>query len=126
MIVRQEFDLSDEAAQALDKAIQRSANVDWSDVLQAMRGQGWAIWNVGGQCWCFTVVNIEDEIEVWLAGGENIRACLGPWEAAMRAHPAHRGMTMRAEGMGNRRGWQRLLPHWQLDEGGTLTMRIPG
>lgn len=122
MIVRQQFELSGAAMKAFDRAITRSANVTWGDVLQAMSGHGWAIWNVCDQCWCFTVVNTDNEIEVWLAGGKNIRVCLSPWEAAMRAHPAHKGMRMWAEG---RRGWRRLLPHWQV-EGDMLTTRIAG
>lgn len=122
MIVLQQFALSDEARAALDRAVKRSPNITWADVEKAMQGHGWAIWNVGDRCWCFTVINDQNEIEVWLAGGRDIHACLGPWEAAMRAHPAHRGMTMWAEA---RKGWRRLLPHWTL-EGDVLTTRIAG
>jgi hypothetical protein len=109
VIVRCEHFLSLEAYAALDRAVVR-ANFGWPDIVRFMQGQGWAIWNCGGLSWVFTMVDTDDEIEVLLAGGREARKCVGPWEAAMLAHPAHRGMTLRIDG---RKGWGRLLPHWE-------------
>ena len=109
MNVTREHFLSKEAFEALTPAIVRS-NFDWRDIARIMQGHGWAVWNIAGLCWVFTMVNAENEIEVLLAGGKDARRCIGPWEAAMIAEPAHKGMTLRGEG---RAGWAKLLPHWE-------------
>ena len=109
MIIRQEHGLSAEAIDALGPAIARS-NITWADLHEIMRGQGWAVWNCGGLSWVFTMINTDDEIEVLLAGGREARRCVRPWETAMVNHPAHKGLTLRVDG---RKGWGRLLPHWE-------------
>lgn len=119
MIVRREPKLTEAAFRALGPAVVR-ANFEWPDVLDIMRGNGWAIWNCGSLSWVFTMVNTEGEIEVLLAGGREARKCVGPWETAMRNEPAHKGLTLRIEG---RRGWARLLPHWER-RGDVLYLKV--
>lgn len=122
MIVRQERWLSPPAVRAFTPALKRS-NFGWLDVTRWMQGEGWAIWNIGGVGYVFTLVNDNDEIEVLLAGGERAKECVPHWEAAMLAHPAHKGMTLRMDG---RKGWRRLLPDWELRGDGALYRRVGG
>jgi len=117
--VRIERQLSADAFLALDPAVARS-NVDWFDVSLMLQGNG-RVWNIGDTSFVFTIVNEDDEIEVLLAGGRMAADCVGPWEAAMVAHPAHQGLTLRVDG---RKGWRRLLKHWDCDENGVLTLKV--
>jgi hypothetical protein len=119
MKVTREHALSLDAFLALTPALKRS-NMSWRDIERIMRGEGWAIWNIGNTGWVFTMLNEDDEIEVLLAGGSRARECVGPWERAMRAEPAHKGKVMRVDG---RKGWARLLPHWKRADG-VLYQRI--
>ena len=119
MRVSREDGLTAAAFLALDPAVSRS-NIDWFDVSIMLRGNG-SVWNIGGTSWVFTIHNEDDEIEVLLAGGKRAKDCIAPWEAAMLAHPAHQGMTLRVDG---RKGWRRLLPHWNCDEEGVLTLEV--
>jgi hypothetical protein len=117
--VKQQRHLSLEAAAALKRALPY-ANFDWAHIERAMSGHGWMIWNIGNLCWVFTIVNEDNEIEVLLTGGTRARECIAPWEAAMKAEPAHRGMVIRVDG---RKGWARLLKHWER-RGDVLYLRI--
>lgn len=113
-----------EAIRALDPAVQRDGH-QWADILRWLEEGSAQIWQIDGTGYALTVANIKDEIEVVLAGGRNARGCVGPWEAAMRADPRHKGHTLTLTG---RRGWKRLLPHWACEELGgkyvKLTTRV--
>jgi hypothetical protein len=118
--VKQQRHVSPEAAAALAKALPY-ANFDAGYIEQVLEGFGWAVWNVGNLCWVLTMVNTDKEIEVLLAGGSDAKNCFGPWEKAMLAEPAHRGMTIRVDG---RKGWRRYLKNWDCDANGVLTKRV--
>lgn len=120
MRVEQEFQLTPAAIRALAPALKRS-NIGWIELNEYMRGEGWCIWNIGGVGYVFTLINQDNEIEVLLAGGERAKDCVPYWEAAMLAHPSHKGLTVRVDG---RKGWRRLLAHWDCDADGILTKRI--
>jgi hypothetical protein len=119
MKVKQQRHVSPEAASALAKALPY-ANFDAAHIERILEGQGWMIWAVGNLCWVLTMVNADDEIEVLLCGGTRARECLPYWEAAMRAEPAHKGRVVRVDG---RKGWARLLKHWDRRDG-VLYLRI--
>lgn len=107
----QPWPLDDEARAALQPALDYG-KLEWAQV------EGWladavaCIWRMDGM-FCLTFANANDEIEVVLAGGEKVRDCIGPWEAAMRALPQHKGKTLILQG---RKGWKRLLPHWEAQD----------
>jgi len=109
MKVKQQRHVSAEAWAALSKALSY-ANFTAADVALILSGYGWMVWNVGNLCWVLTMVNMDDEIEVLLCGGTRARECFPYWEAAMLAEPAHKGRTIRVDG---RKGWSRLLRHWE-------------
>lgn len=109
MIVIREHFLSEAAYRALDPAVKRS-NVTWPEIMQIMRGYGWAVWNCGNLCWVFTMVNARDEIEVLLAGGTRARECVAPWLQTMLEEPAHYSKTIRVDG---RKGWSKLLKNFE-------------
>jgi hypothetical protein len=109
MKVKQQRHISAEAEAALLKALPYS-NLTIEDVQEILRGYGWMIWNCGNLCWVLTMANMDGEIEVLLAGGEQAKECLPYWEAAMLAEPAHKGRVIRGDG---RKGWARLLKHWE-------------
>lgn len=121
MNVSQQFAWTPEAIRALAPAVERADNFGWIEINDWMRGHGWSLWNIGGQAWAFTLVNMDDEIEVLLAGGRGARACVKPFVEAVKNHPAHAGMTLVARG---RRGWRRLLTDWTQRADGTLELRI--
>lgn len=120
MNVRQ-IPLNERAFLALDKAAQRDGH-DWLEACKWLDAGEAAVWQIGETGYVLTLANGDNEIEVLMAGGSDARACVEPWEAAMLAHPAHKGMTLRVEG---RKGWRRLLPHWK-ERDGVLTMKVPG
>lgn len=107
------------AFRALDPAARRDGH-DWIELCGFLNEGSAQVWKIGEFGFVLTLANGDDEIEVLLAGGENARACIGPWEAAMTAHPAHQGKTLRIEG---RKGWRRLLPHWDY-RAGVLTRKV--
>ena len=109
MKVKQQRHLSREAAEALSRALPY-ANFTAEEVDRILDGYGWMIWNVGNLCWVLTMANEDGEIEVLLCGGERARECFPYWEAAMLAEPAHKGRVIRVDG---RKGWSRLLRHWE-------------
>lgn len=113
MKVIQQRHVSPQAEAALIPAL-RYSNMSLTDVQQVLRGCGWMIWNIGNLSWVLTMANADGEIEVLLAGGKRARECVGPWEAAMIAEPAHKGRVIRVDG---RKGWGRLLPHWERRDG---------
>lgn len=119
MKVKQQRHVSAEAKAALSKALPY-ANFGWDYIEQVTQGYGWRVWNVGNLCWVFTCVDSAGVIEVLLCGGERVRDCLPYWEAAMKAEPAHKGRLIRADG---RKGWRRILPHWDYRDG-VLFLRV--
>lgn len=109
MIVTREYGLTESAVRALKPSLAVS-NFGWQEILDVLNGYGWAIWNIGDISWVVTMINMDGEIEVLLAGGKDPKKCLPLWEAAMLEEPDHKGLTLRVE---SRKGWQRLLPHWE-------------
>jgi hypothetical protein len=120
MKVTQQRYVTAEAWEAITRPLYRS-NLTPEDVLVILRGYGWMIWNCGNLSWVLTMANTDNEIEVLLCGGQRARECIGPWEESMLAEPAHKGKTLRIEG---RKGWQRLLPHWERRDG-ALYRKVP-
>jgi hypothetical protein len=119
MKVKQQRHLCDRSQTALRRALPY-ANFTWADVREIMAGNDpdtkhWMIWNVGNLCWVFTIINWMDEVEVLLCGGQRVRECLPHWEAAITQDPLHKGKPVCANG---RKGWQRILPHWERREDG--------
>lgn len=104
--------LTERAARALDPAMRRGGN-DWFDAQKWLAEGSAQVWQIGDTGFVLAVANTDNEIEVLAAGGSNARACVEPWEAAMRADPRHKGMTIKIENA--RRGWKRLLPHWECE-----------
>lgn len=103
-----------------------TANFGWDYIESIMRGEQpdarmGTVWNVGNLCWVFTIVNLDDEIEVLLAGGRKARECVAPWLQAMLQEPAHRAMTIRVDG---RKGWSRLLPNFERRDD-VLYLKVP-
>jgi hypothetical protein len=113
MKVKQQRHLSNEAADAFLRALKYS-NLTPADVAEILSGYGWMIWNCGNLSWVLTAIDSDGEVEVLLAGGRCARECIGPWEQAMIQEPAHIGKTIRIDG---RKGWSRLLPHWERRDG---------
>lgn len=99
------------AMKAMNAAVTRDKH-DWAEIMGWIKEGAAQVWLINGTGYAMTVANVDDEIEVILAGGFDARGCVGPWEEAMKAHPAHKGKTLRIEG---RKGWQRLLPHWNSE-----------
>jgi hypothetical protein len=109
MKVKQQRHVSAEAETAFLRALRYSClTVD--DVREVLSGYGWCVWNCGNLAWVLTKVTGEGDVEVLLAGGSRARECVGPWERAMIEEPAHKGRSIFIDG---RRGWSRLLPHWE-------------
>jgi len=106
--------LTDAARSDLNEAIERCGH-SWPQVEQWLAEGAACIWRIADRAHVLTLGNTDNEIEVLATGPDGCRAgeCIGPWEAAMRSFPAHRGMTLRIEA---RRGWKRLLPHWRAQE----------
>ncbi|MEM8616614.1 MAG: hypothetical protein AAGF20_06730 [Pseudomonadota bacterium] len=101
------------AFRELDRAVKRDGHC-WKELTSWLSKGVAQVWSISGHAYVLTLANEDEEIEVLLAGGERAKECVGPWEAAMRAHPAHRGKTLRIEG---RKGWSRLLKHWDRRDG---------
>lgn len=118
-MICQPWTLDDRAFLALNPAVQRDGH-DWVQLVEWLDEGAAQVWKIGETGYVLTLANGDDEIEVLLAGGANARACIGPWEAAMKAHPAHKGKTLRIEG---REGWKRLLRHWN-ERDGVLYMKV--
>ena len=114
--------LDDRAFLALNPAAQRDGH-DWLQLCEWLNDGSARVWKIGETGYVLTLANGDDEIEILLAGGSNARACIGPWEAAMTAHPAHQGKTLRIEG---RKGWRRFLPHWEERADGALYLSVGG
>lgn len=112
--------MTDAAFLALDRAVERDGH-DWAEILGWMKRRKAVLWSIGGVGFVLTFANSENEIEVLLAGGERAAECVGPWEAKMLTVPAHKGCTLRVDG---RKGWRRLLPNWNCDENGVLTLKV--
>lgn len=111
--------LTADAFRALDRAAVRDGH-DWVEIAGWLEAGAAQVWQIGDGAFVLTFANSDDEIEVLLAGGADARSCVGPWERAMLALPAHKGKTLRIEG---RPGWARLLPHWQ-NTNGVLTLKV--
>ena len=118
MIVRR-IALDERAWLALTPAVKRD-NHDWLKIARWLDEGCAAVWSIGDVGYVLTLSNGDDEIEVLLGGGRDAKRCAGPWEAAMLAHPAHKGKTMRLEG---RKGWKRIFPHWK-ERDGVLYMKV--
>lgn len=116
MIVRPVL-LDGEAKAALAPSM---GTLTWDEV------EGWledcvaCVWKIGEDAWALTFANEDDEIEILACGGSGAWRAARPFEAAMKALPEHKGMTLRIDG---RRGWQRLYPHWDCKDG-ILTTRF--
>lgn len=113
--------LGDMALRALDPAVRRDGH-DWKRLIEKLLEGHAQVWSIGGVGYVYTYSPDDEHIDVILAGGERAAECVGPWEAAMLAHPAHQGRTIRIEG---RKGWRRLLPHWEYRDG-VLYMKVAG
>lgn len=113
--------LDDRAFLALDPAARRDGH-DWIEICDWLNTGCAAVWKIGESGYVLTLANGDDEIEILLGGGENARACAGPWEEAALAHPAHRGKTLRLEG---RKGWRRIFRHWD-ERDGVLYKEVAG
>lgn len=118
MNVRQ-IALDDRAFLALNPAVQLDGH-DWLQICEWLNTGCATIWKIGESGYVMTLANGDDEIEVLLGGGRDAKACAGPWEAAVKAHPAHKNKTLRLEG---RKGWRRIFPHWE-ERDGVLYMKV--
>lgn len=101
--------LTSAAFEALDKA--ERVNFNWADVAEMLRCGSGAVWQIGEDGYALTNANTDGEVEVLAAGGMKAREKVAPWEACMKAHPAHKGMTLVIRT--RRKGWVKLLPHWK-------------
>lgn len=108
----QPIPLDEAAVEALDPAMRRGGN-DWYQAQQWLEEGSAQIWLINGTGYVLAVANTDNEIEVLAAGGSDARGCVVPWEAHMRSDPRHKGMTLKIEG--SRKGWARLLPHWECE-----------
>jgi len=120
MKVKQQWHVSEEAERQLLRALKYSC-LNIEDLQQILRGYGWCVWNCGNLAWVLTKVTGEGDVEVLLAGGQKARECIGPWEQAMLQEPAHKGRTIFIDG---RKGWARLLRHWEHRDG-VLYRKVP-
>lgn len=111
--------LDELAVAALNPAVERDGH-DWAQIVEWLNMGAAQVWQVGGRAYVLTLANGDDEIEVLLCGGKDVRPLVPVWEAAMWQYRAHIGKTFRVEG---RKGWRRLLPHWQ-ERDGVLYMKV--
>ena len=112
--------LNERSFRALDRAAKRDKH-DWAQIGKWLRKGVAQVWSISGISYVLTLANADNEIEVLLAGGERAKDCIKSWEACMLAHPAHAGMTLRVEG---RKGWHKLLPHWERRDD-VLYLKVP-
>lgn len=115
--------LTDAIKKALNPAYEMG-NCDWAEIEQAIVDYAACVWQIGEQAWIVTYANADNEIEILLCGGRGHAEVAGPFEAAMRALPAHKGKTLRLEG---RKAWKRVFKNWdciEKDGGVVLTSRV--
>lgn len=109
--------------EAIKQSLQPSmdtGNCTWEEIERDLANKAACVWQVGEQAWLITCVNVDDEVEILLCGGRGAFAVAGPFEAAMKALPAHKGMTLRIAG---RKAWRRIFKHWDCkQEGGQFIM----
>lgn len=117
--------ITDEIRAIIQPSVERGGH-DWNEVNRWFEIGAACTWAIGDLGYVVTLANTDNEIEAVLCGGERARDWIEPLEAAVSAFPAHRGHTLRIEA---RRGWKRLLPHWNatdLPNGRVLlTMEVP-
>lgn len=92
----------------------RLAGTPWDEVEEAVRtyhAQVWGVCNphlIAG----FATKVTEEACDVWLAGGSDVRNWFAAAETAVSAFARQHGNDrLRIIG---RRGWKRVLPHWEL------------
>jgi len=117
-VIVQPWPLDDAARTALAPSM---GALTWQEV------EGWlsdcvaCVWRIGDEAYVLTFANADDEIEIVAAGGRGAIRAAAPFEAAMRAIPQHKGLTLRIDG---RKGWRRFYGHWDCDDQGVLTTRM--
>lgn len=92
----------------LAPAVERAGQA-WGEIEAMLAAGHLMIWRLGSFC-VTTEVDHEDVCNVRLGGGAGARHAIAPLEAAITAHPAHRGVRLYR--IWGRKGWRRLFPHW--------------
>lgn len=116
--------LTEQAVRDLNASVERDGH-DWLTICELLQKRVAQVWRIGEQAHVLTVACEGGIIEVWACGpdGGDAKACIGHWERAMRACEAHEGRTLVIDG---RRGWKRLLRHWDCTDhdDGTVTLTL--
>lgn len=102
--------LNAEAITALDPAIRRGGH-NWPQIVTELVTGEACLWRAGDLAWLITRPDDDGVIEAIAAGGRQAKEWARPIEAAIRAHPAHKGRRLRIWG---RHGWRRHFPDWEF------------